>query len=213
MKSEITQNTLQSTESGAKEERRARKEAKRLRKQAEKLVKTTSDTSANFEAKAIPSKAECDDYLKFNSITIHESDDSASPILPIIKFNQLLVPNNLKKILEGFDKPTPIQACSWPALLAGSDVIGIAETGRQVAKSFRISEVLIFIAQWKDLSIRYTRSSTAYLTKIGYYANGEPDIRSSRSTDPRARFTDIRNNGPARSAFRNTKCMRLWGRE
>lgn len=28
-----------------------------------------------------------------------------------------------------FEKPTPIQSCTWPALIKGKDAIGIAETG------------------------------------------------------------------------------------
>ncbi|MCG8711168.1 DEAD/DEAH box helicase, partial [Brenneria sp. 4F2] len=31
--------------------------------------------------------------------------------------------------ISKFPKPTPIQAVSWPYLLAGRDVIGVAETG------------------------------------------------------------------------------------
>lgn len=30
---------------------------------------------------------------------------------------------------QGFEKPSPIQAQSWPVLMSGMDLIGIAQTG------------------------------------------------------------------------------------
>ena len=73
-----------------------------------------------------PSKAEVEQFLTENSITIH----GTTPLVPILSFAQLDVPEGLRAACDKFDKPTPIQACSWPATLAGQDVVGIAETGR-----------------------------------------------------------------------------------
>lgn len=44
-------------------------------------------------------------------------------------FSQLAVDKEIKRVLEKFEKPTPIQASCWPICLSGKDVIGIAETG------------------------------------------------------------------------------------
>ena len=32
-------------------------------------------------------------------------------------------------MLQGFERPSPIQAQAWPYLLSGKDLIGIAQTG------------------------------------------------------------------------------------
>lgn len=51
---------------------------------------------------------------------------------PIMSFSSLLprIPQLLHGAVTAFKKPTPIQACTWPAVLEGRDVVGIAETGR-----------------------------------------------------------------------------------
>jgi ATP-dependent RNA helicase DBP3 len=63
-------------------------------------------------------------FLQDNAITIHGN------LTPILSFAQLDIPEELRLCLRGFKAPTPIQACSWPALMAGQDLVGIAETGR-----------------------------------------------------------------------------------
>jgi ATP-dependent RNA helicase DBP3 len=73
----------------------------------------TSDTLQNISQ-----------FLQDNAITIHGN------ITPILSFEQLDIPEELRLCLRGFKAPTPIQACSWPALMAGQDFVGIAETGR-----------------------------------------------------------------------------------
>jgi ATP-dependent RNA helicase DBP3 len=42
----------------------------------------------------------------------------------------------LRPYLASFTDPTPIQACSWPPLFQGKDVVGIAETGSGKTLSF-----------------------------------------------------------------------------
>ena len=46
-------------------------------------------------------------------------------------FDQLNLSNSLRNAIEdlGFEKPTPIQAESFPVILAGRDMVGIAQTG------------------------------------------------------------------------------------
>ena len=40
--------------------------------------------------------------------------------------------------LTKFSKPTPIQSCAWPYLLAGRDVVGVAETGSGKTLAFGV---------------------------------------------------------------------------
>jgi len=70
------------------------------------------------------SPADVGNFLSQNSITIH------GDVTPLLSFSALDIPDELRQCLHAFKEPTPIQACSWPPLLAGRDVVGIAETGR-----------------------------------------------------------------------------------
>jgi ATP-dependent RNA helicase DBP3 len=93
-------------------------------------------------------EAQIQDFLSKNSITIH------GEVTPILSFSQLDIPNELRQSLQAFKEPTPIQACSWPPLLAGRDVVGIAETGRYVSSGYSIRVMEIFF-QWQDLGLWY----------------------------------------------------------
>ena len=75
--------------------------------------------------------ADASAFLTKHSITIHTPPD-LSPVIPVISFDQLQVPEALKVAFKDFKEPTPIQACTWPPALQGHDVVGIAETGRYV---------------------------------------------------------------------------------
>ena len=90
------------------------REAKKARKLARKAAKAT----------AAPDNAYCTE----NEIS-YEPVDAASAMPPVTDFSALEIDENLRKGLEGFTKPTPVQASSWPCLFAGRDAIGIAETG------------------------------------------------------------------------------------
>lgn len=83
---------------------------------------------------SIPSSFEIETYLSTNSISI-SAPSTTDIITPILSFSQLTpkIPAGLCAALKGFKEPTPIQAISWPAALAGRDVVGIAETGRFAA--------------------------------------------------------------------------------
>ena len=86
----------------------------------------TPIASSSRAVGSVPSSSEVEEFLTKHSITIH----SASPIVPIVAFDQLDVPDSLRASCDKFKEPTPIQACTWPPSLAGLDVVGIAETGR-----------------------------------------------------------------------------------
>ena len=119
------------------EERKRKGLEKELKKQQKALAKARAASSSRDTAAAskpaptitiknIISTEEAQKYLSENSITVH------GDVVPVLDFDQLDIQPPLRKILNEFSKPTPIQACAWPPLLEGKDVIGIAETGRFV---------------------------------------------------------------------------------
>ena len=72
-------------------------------------------------------------YLSTHAITL-----TPSHFPPHLSISSLPVHNKFVAFLGQFKEPTPIQACSWPPLLAGRDVIGIAETGSGKTLAFGV---------------------------------------------------------------------------
>lgn len=108
----------------------ARKAAKKVKKEALATTSAQKEDDApqqqsNGIAKLTPQAVET--YLKKHTIEITVPDKKT--IDPITEFSALNVHEDIKAELTKFKEPSPIQAASWPYLLAGKDVVGIAETG------------------------------------------------------------------------------------
>jgi len=133
---DVKQPQIESTEDVA--------EAKKDKKKKNKEVPTTQQTpggvdsayTENPELTALP-RAELDKFLADNFITI--TDPKSTSLRPITKFSYLPVTDDSQlKPFKNFKAPTPIQAAAWPFLLAGRDVIGVAETGSGKTMGFAV---------------------------------------------------------------------------
>ncbi|KAJ7356651.1 P-loop containing nucleoside triphosphate hydrolase protein [Mycena albidolilacea] len=96
---------------------------------------SVSSASAALAPPATSSEAAA--FLTEHSITIH-TPEGQEALSPILKFEQLAIPSELRSCFKGFSAPTPIQACTWPPALLGRDVVGIAETGSGKTLAFGI---------------------------------------------------------------------------
>ncbi|KAI0791815.1 P-loop containing nucleoside triphosphate hydrolase protein [Abortiporus biennis] len=106
-------------------------------------------TSASTSSAAQPTSDDVTAFLTKHSITIN----SDTPLIPIISFSQLQVPDTLRSAYKGFKEPTPIQACTWPPTLEGRDVVGIAETGSGKTLAFGLPA----LAQIASTSYTHTK--------------------------------------------------------
>ncbi|KAI5961389.1 DBP3 [Candida pseudojiufengensis] len=100
------------------------------------------------------SQSKIDEFLSTNEVTIE--DPQNLNYRPIISFNQINLNNEILKKLNKFSKPTPIQSVSWPYLIDGKDVIGVAETGSGKTMAFgvpAINNIITSNNQKKDLSV------------------------------------------------------------
>lgn len=89
----------------------------------------TSKARSNHSQPAV-SQDQIDKFLSSNHIEISDPQDDATKYRPIIAFDHLPIStDNLYEPLKDFTTPTPVQATTWPFLMGGRDVIGIAETG------------------------------------------------------------------------------------
>lgn len=92
----------------------------------------------NEELAALP-QSEIDSYLTTQSVTIEDPLSSSRKLRPIIKFDYLPVTDESQRApFKSFTAPTPIQAVTWPALLSGRDMVGVAETGSGKTLAFGV---------------------------------------------------------------------------
>jgi ATP-dependent RNA helicase DBP3 len=87
---------------------------------------------------ALP-QPEIDTFLTDNFITITDPLSKTATLRPITKFSYLPLSDPAHRApFKDFKAPTPIQAAAWPFLLAGRDVIGVAETGSGKTMAFAV---------------------------------------------------------------------------
>ena len=65
-------------------------------------------------------------YFQENRVTL---EGDAEGFRPIATFADAGFGPEALKACAGFAKPTPIQSCCWPPMMAGRDIVGVAETG------------------------------------------------------------------------------------
>ncbi|EGP86632.1 RNA-dependent ATPase [Zymoseptoria tritici IPO323] len=129
---EETPSNGQDDEAAAKAEKKARKEAKKAAKLANGgasagKTEDTAPVKTTSSAKSV-TKSEAEAYFADKQIGVEDSQNSS--LSPIISFDTLPFDEPTKKAyFSDFKEPSPIQAASWPYLLASRDLIGVAETG------------------------------------------------------------------------------------
>jgi ATP-dependent RNA helicase DBP3 len=120
----------------------AAKAAKKAKKRAEKAAKLANGGAEGAEKeKTAPvvvanggakvqgvSKSEAAAYYAEKQIGVEDS--KKEDLGPIVSFDSLPFDEPTKKAyFSSFTAPSPIQAASWPYLMNGRDLIGVAETG------------------------------------------------------------------------------------
>ncbi|PQE26982.1 hypothetical protein CJF31_00003761 [Rutstroemia sp. NJR-2017a BVV2] len=88
--------------------------------------------------KSLP-QSEIDSFLASNFITITDPLSTSATLRPLTSFEHLPITDPAQRApFKDFKAPTPIQAAAWPFLLAGRDVIGVAETGSGKTMAFAV---------------------------------------------------------------------------
>ncbi|GAA5899707.1 hypothetical protein JCM8208_004541 [Rhodotorula glutinis] len=130
-------------------ERSTKKQKKSSAATASETPSTTStpaaaepvaSTSTAVTTGASASPAEVAAFLEENKISF-EPETTATDYPPVLSFASLPLNAGVRKGLSGFSKPTPIQSASFPLMLGGRDVIGIAETGSGKTVAFGVPAI------------------------------------------------------------------------
>ncbi|TVY45041.1 ATP-dependent RNA helicase [Lachnellula occidentalis] len=104
-----------------------------------KPVQAFGDSYTEDSALTALSQAEVDKFLADNFISISDPQSSTPAFRPILNFDYLPISDPAQRApFKNFKAPTPIQAAAWPYLLAGRDVIGVAETGSGKTMAFAV---------------------------------------------------------------------------
>lgn len=85
------------------------------------------------------SQSEIDAFIEEKFISTTDPDESGPAYRPITSFKYLPITDEAQRApFATYTTPTPIQAAAWPYLLAGRDVIGVAETGSGKTMAFGV---------------------------------------------------------------------------
>lgn len=87
-----------------------------------------ASTSTPAAAPTGPTSAAISTFLKDNRVS-HEPVEACAEYPPVLSFAALPLDDSVRKGLAQYTTPTPIQSASFPVMMGGRDVIGIAETG------------------------------------------------------------------------------------
>ncbi|KAJ3249511.1 RNA-dependent ATPase [Chytriomyces hyalinus] len=147
---------VQEPEVEVESEQVPKKDKKKKNKFATSLGSFVDDAVAASEAKPVTSKgvwsyvqseatsaipeATIAAFLESNAINVSNCTDKGSR--PILDFKAAQFPDHLTKLLCEFPKPTAIQSVTWPPVLLGRDLVGIAATGSGKTIAFGIPAML-----------------------------------------------------------------------
>jgi ATP-dependent RNA helicase DBP3 len=113
---------------------------------------TTAEPGDYEESKELTQlpQAEIDAFLAKNTMAIQDPKPAARKLRPILNFKYLPVDEAQRAFFAKFSAPTPIQAATWPFLLSGRDMVGVAETGSGKTLAFGVPCVRYIAALPKD---------------------------------------------------------------
>ncbi|KAK9356843.1 P-loop containing nucleoside triphosphate hydrolase protein [Lipomyces doorenjongii] len=145
-----TTETNEVSESSDKSSRKSKKEKESKKRRVDDIEDTAaveSKKSKKLIQATVTSRAtdeDIDKFLKESAITI--SDPLDNDLKPVLSFEELSIDERVLGFLKKYPKPTPIQSASWPFLLAGRDLIGVAETGSGKTMAFAVPAVAYLLS-------------------------------------------------------------------
>jgi ATP-dependent RNA helicase DBP3 len=131
-----------SSSDGMKEENKKEKKEKTEKKETKEKKEKKREREEDCEA-APPKKAAGDvsvrkAFLKEHRMTME--GNGVEDIFPYYSFAEAQFPETAQQAIAaaGYVKPTPIQSVSWPVIMSGRDIIGVAETGSGKTMAFAL---------------------------------------------------------------------------
>ncbi|SCZ88988.1 BZ3500_MvSof-1268-A1-R1_Chr1-1g00876 [Microbotryum saponariae] len=117
----------------------AKKKSKKNKKSSSEPTLSAAPSTGPAVASS-SSSSDIDSFLSANRITF-EPTNAKDLYPPVLSFAALPIEDGLRKGLSGYAKPTPIQSASFPVMMGGRDVVGIAETGSGKTVAFGVPAI------------------------------------------------------------------------
>ena len=118
-----------------KEDSSASEEVETKKKKEKKETNAKSEKKESSSAVSASSANSSALFPEFKVTCVSESNETFNPVSD---FKSIGFHSKLAPLIANFTKPTPIQAYSWPILLGGNDMVGIAETGSGKTLAFSL---------------------------------------------------------------------------
>jgi ATP-dependent RNA helicase DBP3 len=128
------------TETSATQSSKDKKNKEGKKSKKSKKSKPNADSAPTISTTGTSSVPQPAIFTSSHTAFLTENNITLNPHLypPHLLISTLAVQASILSFLSQFKSPTPIQACSWPPLLAGRDVVGIAETGSGKTLAFGV---------------------------------------------------------------------------
>lgn len=96
---------------------------------SKKKKKKNKDKEGEGGDGASEGKAATEEVIESSGVVVSGKNVNESKYKALNSFHESGLPGEVLECCKAFDKPSPIQSHSWPFLLDGRDLIGIAATG------------------------------------------------------------------------------------
>ncbi|KAL8291361.1 hypothetical protein RQP46_002339 [Phenoliferia psychrophenolica] len=106
----------------------------------EPVASTSTPTPVAAASAPAPTSAAISTFLTENRVS-HEPVEACAEYPPVLSFAALPLDDSVRKGLAQYTTPTPIQSASFPVMMGGRDVIGIAETGSGKTVAFGVPAI------------------------------------------------------------------------
>ncbi|CAN8290431.1 unnamed protein product [Cochlearia groenlandica] len=137
-------------------DKKKKKEKKRKREEKEKKKKTETEVEDNGDISE--KKPKQNDSIVSNGsggeseqkVVVTGKGVEEAKYKALTSFAEANLPENVLSCCKTFQKPSPIQSHSWPFLLDGRDLIGIAKTGSGKTLAFGIPAIMHMLKKNKN---------------------------------------------------------------
>ncbi|CAH2034825.1 unnamed protein product, partial [Thlaspi arvense] len=127
------------------------KEKKKKRKREEKeMEKEKKKKEEDKTAEDVPEKKPESEDSGEQKVVVTGKDVEIAKYAALTSFAGAKLPENVLSCCKTFQKPSPIQSHSWPFLLDGRDLIGIAKTGSGKTLAFGIPAIMHMLKKNKS---------------------------------------------------------------
>ncbi|XP_010499748.1 PREDICTED: DEAD-box ATP-dependent RNA helicase 5 [Camelina sativa] len=144
----------QEVTNGAEEKELSNKEKKKKRKREEKEIEKNNkkkEVAGDVPEKKLEDEDSNNGEIEQQKVAVTGKGVEEAKYTALKTFAESNLPENVLNCCKTFQKPSPIQSHTWPFLLDGRDLIGIAKTGSGKTLAFGIPAIMHMLNKNKKI--------------------------------------------------------------